>query len=65
MSGIFRTGAGLRNRILMKTILIPAVLLRKMQNLLEKLEFKLIGVYENKHGSKKLIDELKKLGYYR
>jgi len=49
----------------MKTILIPAVLLRKMQNLLEKLEFKLIGIYENKHGSKKLIDELKKLGYYK
>lgn len=48
-----------------KTILLTAVLLRKMQNLLEKLEGKLITVYENKHSSKKLIDELKKLGYYR
>ena len=36
-----------------------------MQNLLEKLEGKLITVYENKHSSKKLIDELKKLGYYK
>jgi len=49
----------------MKTILIPAVLLRKMQNLLEKLEDKLLKSYGNRHGSKKLIDELKKLGYYK
>ena len=49
----------------MKAILLPAVLLQKMQNLLAKLEDELLKSYGNKHGSKKLIDELKKLGYYR
>jgi len=49
----------------MKAILLTAVLLQKMQNLLAKLEDELLKSYGNRHGSKKLIDELKKLGYYR
>lgn len=49
----------------MKTILLTAVLLQKMQNRLAKLEDKLLKAYGNKHSSKKLIDELKKLGHYK
>ena len=49
----------------MKTILLTAVLLQKMQNRLAKLEDELLKAYGNRHGSKKLIDELKKLGHYK